>query len=219
MRRRHSRSRLAKIAAAAAVNIFCLWVPAYSATPATANAIAPLNVFARAVSVDVSQVLAWGPMYSRYQKTWKTDALWQDLIGQARAVSSANLIEHVNKLLNRVIYRPDVAVWGEADYWATPSELLRRGGDCEDYAIAKFLTLRELGIPSEQMQIFVLRAEPGSSAHALLVVDTTSGPFVLDNLRSDVYRLTFRLISRVAFSFNDTNMWVPLHPNVAALSQ
>ena len=47
----------------------------------------------------------------------------------------------VNGFFNqRVAFRDDIEVWGQIDYWATPLELLDKGaGDCEDYAIAKYM--------------------------------------------------------------------------------
>ena len=51
----------------------------------------------------------------------------------------------VNGFVNAHRYMPDDRNWGVRDYWATPGEFLTRSGDCEDYAIAKYLSLKELG--------------------------------------------------------------------------
>ena len=58
----------------------------------------------------------------------------------------------VNNFFNQVPYQSDQQCWGKSDYWATPVEMLGVGkADCEDYAIAKFFTLVEMGIPREKL--------------------------------------------------------------------
>jgi len=204
--------RLAKLLAVTAATIAAFCAPARSATQGMSS-----GVFAHAFSVSVSHVLGWTPMYERHLRTAETNPTWQELIVEGRKVFSDARLEHVNGFFNRVVYRSDAAVWGKADYWATPAELLARGGDCEDFAIAKFLALRELGMPSSDMRIIVLRGETEGSDHAILMVETVSGPMILDNLRSDIYRLSSRMALRVAFAFNDTHMWIPGETFLAAL--
>jgi predicted transglutaminase-like cysteine proteinase len=206
MARRLSKWRLATILVTAVASILSTSVQ--SATPAASTGASP-DVFAHAFLTDVSHVVDWGPMYERYQGSSETDTVWQELIAESRKVSSGAALEHVNSLFNRIAYHTDSAAWGKSDYWAAPAEFLTRGGDCEDFAIAKFLALRELGIPSSYLRIMVLRGETEGSDHAILMVETAAGPVILDNLRSDVYRLSSRLASRVAFAFNDVHMWIP----------
>ena len=51
----------------------------------------------------------------------------------------------------RTTYLEDLANYGLPDYWATPLQFLDRDGDCEDYAIAKFVSLRELGFAADEL--------------------------------------------------------------------
>ena len=53
----------------------------------------------------------------------------------------------------------DIIHWNKVDYWATPIEFLAsHGGDCEDFAIAKYFTLIQLGIPEEQLTLTYVKA-------------------------------------------------------------
>jgi predicted transglutaminase-like cysteine proteinase len=131
-------------------------------------------------------------------------------VGIARQLPLAERLRRINRIVNSANYAPDMELWGKADYWATPGELFGRGGDCEDFATAKFLMLRDTGVPSSQMFVLVLHAGFGGAAHAVLIVETEDGPRVLDNLRNRIYPLSGSMARRTAFAINDKTMWVPL---------
>jgi predicted transglutaminase-like cysteine proteinase len=79
-------------------------------------------------------------------------------------------IEAVNDYMNKVAFVPDSKNYGEKDHWATPMEFLARGGDCEDYAVAKYVSLRALGIPKDKMRIAIVNDEVMRMPHAVLIV-------------------------------------------------
>ncbi len=83
--------------------------------------------------------------------------------------------------MNKVRYIGDQKNWGKSDYWATPIEFLTYGGDCEDFAIAKYVSLRALGVPDRAMRIAIVKDTQKGIAHAILIVYTEDGPMVLDN--------------------------------------
>jgi predicted transglutaminase-like cysteine proteinase len=93
----------------------------------------------------------------------------------------------------------DMSVWGQSDYWATPAELIGQGrGDCEDFSIAKYYSLIELGIPVSKLRLVYVKAvQTGPAgtflqAHMVLAYYATpnADPLVLDNLNpSDTARL------------------------------
>jgi predicted transglutaminase-like cysteine proteinase len=116
----------------------------------------------------------------------------------------------INRLVNSAAYVTDLELWGKTDYWATPAELFKRGGDCEDFATAKFLLLRDAGVSSSRMFVLVLRPSLGEAAHAVLVVRTEDGAMVLDNVRKRIYPLSKGMALRTAFAVNDKTMWIPL---------
>jgi predicted transglutaminase-like cysteine proteinase len=106
--------------------------------------------------------------------------------GQAAGLSEVAMLNLVNRSVNSTMkYREDSAIWGVGDYWATPSEMARKGaGDCEDFAIAKFWLLRSLGVPAEQLQLVVLQDTRRQLFHAVLVAHMGADSYVLDNVTS-----------------------------------
>ncbi len=105
-------------------------------------------------------------------------------------------------------------MWGQEDYWATPLEALGKGeGDCEDYAIAKYVTLKQLGVPGEQLRMIYVRARIGRSsitqAHMVLGwYETPSAqPLVLDNLVPSITPAEYRTDLDPLFSFNSQGLW------------
>jgi len=108
-------------------------------------------------------------------------------------------------------------VWGARDYWATPLETLGRGqGDCEDFSIAKYVTLGLLGVPLERLRITYVRAEtglPGSGivqAHMVLAYYPAPGmePLILDNLVGQLHPASRRPDLKPVFGFNSQGLWV-----------
>ncbi|MGQ0486724.1 MAG: transglutaminase-like cysteine peptidase [Hyphomicrobiales bacterium] len=70
-------------------------------------------------------------------------------------------------------------------------------GDCEDYALTKRAQLLARGWPSSALSIAVVRTHRGAK-HAVLVVETTNGRFVLDNLNRSVVpiaRASYRFLT------------------------
>jgi predicted transglutaminase-like cysteine proteinase len=117
----------------------------------------------------------------------------------------------VNGFFNRVPYYEDPVHWGVADYWATPVEALgSNGADCEDYSIAKYLTLKELGLPIERMRITYVRALNLGISHMVLAYYPTpdADPWILDNLTNQVKRGSERTDLEPVYSFNDEDLWM-----------
>lgn len=87
--------------------------------------------------------------------------------------------------------------------------------DCEDYAIAKYMTLKLLGIPTDQLRLIYVRARMGganspiSQAHMVLgyYAAPTAAPVILDNLVDDVMPADRRPDLTPVFSFNDAGLW------------
>lgn len=92
-----------------------------------------------------------------------------------------DMVRGVNKLVNQTRYIVDQRNWGQSDYWATPVEFLKRGGDCEDFAIAKYAALKSLGFPEERLRIAIVQDTVKNIPHAVLVAYTNEGAYILDN--------------------------------------
>lgn len=91
---------------------------------------------------------------------------WQRLHKLAANAPVERQLELVNRFFNRVKFVSDIRHWGEEDYWATPVELLTtNAGDCEDFSIAKYLTLKSMGVPDDQLRVVYVKALELNQAH------------------------------------------------------
>ncbi len=113
----------------------------------------------------------------------------------------------VNAFMNARRYVADERNWGVSDYWATPGEFMSRAGDCEDFAIAKYLSLRELGWDAGDLRVVVVRDSELNVAHAVLVVFFGGRSWVLDNQASRVTETADIGYYRPVFSINETSWW------------
>jgi predicted transglutaminase-like cysteine proteinase len=92
-------------------------------------------------------------------------------------------------------------------YWESPFEFLRHGGQCQDYAIAKYLLLRAAGVPAEQMRMVVLRDAAIDLDHAVLVVYVNGEPMLLDNLRGNIVPARSVSYYHPYYSINENGWW------------
>ncbi|WP_238701073.1 transglutaminase-like cysteine peptidase [Mariprofundus erugo] len=136
---------------------------------------------------------------------------WQELIDDDRGSREWSIINDVNEFFNRIPYISDAQHWHREDYWATPVELLAtNGGDCEDYSIAKYFTLLELGIPDERLRITYVKALRFNQAHMVLAYyeEPESDPLILDNLVDRIKPASSRTDLLPIYSFNGSNLWM-----------
>ena len=108
------------------------------------------------------------------------------IVDSARARDGRARLGEINRAINLAI-RPmsDLAQYGDdIDVWSSPLATLSRGtGDCEDYAIAKFVALRLAGIPAEDLRIVVTRDLLQGEDHAVAAARLDGQWLVLDNRR------------------------------------
>ena len=94
---------------------------------------------------------------------------------------------------------------------ATPLQMISsNGGDCEDYSIAKYFTLRKMGIPEERMRLTYVKALQLDQAHMVLTYFPTpdSEPLILDNLVTDIRLSSERTDLLAVYSFNGNGLWL-----------
>ncbi len=142
---------------------------------------------------------------------------WRSLVQTGNAGADLDQLTKVNLFFNRqVSFADDAAIWGQADYWATPLETLGQGrGDCEDFVIAKYFTLRLIGIAPERLRLVYVRARTGTGeavaaqAHMVLAyyAQPDGEPLVLDNLISDIRPASRRPDLVPVFSFNNEGVF------------
>jgi predicted transglutaminase-like cysteine proteinase len=117
-------------------------------------------------------------------------------------------IAAVNAYGNQKKYVLDIDNYGLEDYWAIPREFLYQNGDCEDFAIFKYLSLRQLGFSTDSMRVVVLRDTNLRIAHAILAVYINGDALVLDNQAQEI--VSQRKIAHYVpiFSINEKSWWM-----------
>lgn len=121
---------------------------------------------------------------------------------------SIELLKAVNLYMNRNRYIVDPVNWGVPDHWSTPDEFFLKSGDCEDYAISKFVTLKRLGVDAARMRLVVLQDENLRAAHAVLAVELDGTYHILDNQVDSVLTHDKILHYRPVYSINEGNWWL-----------
>ena len=184
--------------AAYLVPICLAWALIWPAEPARAAEISPLvTLAALAPPAGPARLLRkWSGALERHASALAAPACtpgpgcvtpaWQRLLARLARAPRAVQLHGVNLFVNAAPYVPDETNWGESDYWESPEELFARGGDCEDYAIAKYLSLRALGLRAAELRLVVLRERASGEAHAVLLVRIDGATLVLDNLTSEL---------------------------------
>lgn len=132
---------------------------------------------------------------------------WQSLLDQLKGVSLRQQIEIANQAMNHHPYVPTEQNWHRSMYWETAFQFLRYGGQCQDYAIAKYLLLRAAGVPADQMRMVVLRDAAIGLDHAVLAVYVDGQPMLLDNLRSDIVPASSVSYYHPYYSINEDGWW------------
>ena len=137
---------------------------------------------------DLSRFSKWNDMWQRHQPA--ADALrsegdssspafcldrpescgrqgWQALVDSQSIADPMLALQAVNRHINTTRYVLDPVNWGVPDYWATPVEFLLKDGDCEDYAISKYITLKHLGFNPASMRLAIVQDLNLRAAHAV----------------------------------------------------
>ncbi|OZG71071.1 hypothetical protein BTA51_23255 [Hahella sp. CCB-MM4] len=132
---------------------------------------------------------------------------WLKLVEQNRLRPMVTKLKAVNDYFNALAYISDEEMWQVEDYWATPLEVISNGkGDCEDLAIAKYFTLRAMGVSSQQLGISYVKSYRLPTAHMVLDYydSRESRPVTLDNLDDTIRE---RPDLNAIYSFNEEHVW------------
>ena len=132
---------------------------------------------------------------------------WAGFIDGLAGLDDLNQLREVQAHLRSVPYILDHQNWGTEDYWETPLEFLTRAGDCEDYSIAKYFSLRRLGFSADQLRIVVLQDENLRLLHAVLAVYLDGDILILDNQIPQVVSHTSIHHYRPLYSINEEAWW------------
>ena len=166
-------------------------------------------------SENLSMFPKWRDALQRFRLEIKTCAgsacratEWLSILDTMRNLGPEEQIRAVNRQMNDKPYITDPVNWHMADYWATPLQFLRKAGDCEDYAISKYMALKELGFKIDDMRIVVLQDTNLNIPHAVLVVFFKERTLVLDNQVSGVVPADRIRHYRPFYSINEEGWWL-----------
>jgi transglutaminase-like putative cysteine protease len=111
----------------------------------------------------------------------------------------------------------DEAQWGVEDHWSSPFETLQtHRGDCEDYAIVKYVALRQAGLPSGVVKIVILRNLFPNEDHAVAAARVNGEWLILDNRSLTLVRDTdmIRATPQFLLDENGVHRFVPSNYSV-----
>ena len=110
----------------------------------------------------------------------------QEILDALKNESDMRKLNIVNSWMNGIRYKSDKKVYGQSDYWATLYEFVGKDkGDCEDYTIAKYYVLKELGIDPKRMKFtyVIYRNRRGNNiSHMVLSYLKIPKPKTLDDI-------------------------------------
>ena len=155
----------------------------------------------------------FGPEARERLEAWKRDAAERKRSPARGAALEFALLSDVNRMLNRVPFVEDSVHWRQVDYWATPAETIGSdGADCEDFSIAKYFLLKELGVPIARLRLTYVKSLRLNQAHMVLAyyARPDAEPLVLDNLEDAVRPASQRQDLIPVYSFNDDEVWIEL---------
>ena len=164
----------------------------------------------------VADELGTQKLFERIQKTHGPAARgrvegWLKLIAENPSKTDQEKLEIANRYFNQLDFVEDAEHWGKEDYWATPMEMLvSNGGDCEDFSIAKYFTLRALRVPETRLRLTYVKSLQLNQAHMVLTYTTEAGamPLVLDNLIPEIKPASQRPDLQPVYSFNVEGLWL-----------
>ena len=137
---------------------------------------------------DTRAFTKWHSVLARFDYEFKQGIntyqgqAWAKFLSKLKGQNAYTQARAVNAYFNRIKFRDDAKNWGTKDLWATPFEFMQRGGDCEDYAIAKYISLRALGVVENALHLTVVFDHTTKLPHAILVLTGNNGQnWILDN--------------------------------------
>ncbi|MDH3661642.1 MAG: transglutaminase-like cysteine peptidase [Alphaproteobacteria bacterium] len=184
------------------------------AAPAAAQSPALFNTVEYR-SNDLDVLPQWKKAMHKIAKEQKTYAAssskavraWQGMIKANKGERQIDQLKAVNNFINQWRYRTDSYNYKTSDYWASPAEFFSRSGDCEDYAIAKYVTLRQMGFSADQLRLVVVKDLERDLAHAVLAAYVDGDVFILDNVNNQVRSQAAVTEYAPYYSVNEQSRW------------
>ncbi len=136
---------------------------------------------------------------------------WRNNMSDYASLPEKQQLEAVNDFFNQLTFVDDIRLWGKKDYWATPLEFLgANAGDCEDFTIAKYFSLLELGVSDTKLRLVYVKALELNQFHMVLAYYSkpSAEPILLDNLNKTILPASKRRDLLPIYSFNGQNLWL-----------
>lgn len=165
-------------------------------------------------SSDTSRFIAWHAALSRYaEETAASQSVahrdWLAFLDSISGYDPRRQLIAVNRFVNAIRYESDRRNWGVDDHWASPAEFFDRGaGDCEDFVIAKYLSLRAVGWPDEALRFVAVHDRKNGDDHAILVAFHAGQVLVLDSSFENVMEADQVPHYRPIYSLNHSYWWL-----------
>lgn len=160
----------------------------------------------------LGKMKAEGPLLKRCAKdtaSCRKHAInpWNQVIASSQGRGRKAKLDQVNRFFNKWPYKLDSELYGISEYWASPIEFMRRSGDCEDYAIAKYFALRQLGLKKDELRVIILFDQIRNIGHAVLAVYEPNDILVLDSLSDIIFSHRKYKHYKPQYSMNETTRW------------
>jgi predicted transglutaminase-like cysteine proteinase len=169
-------------------------------------------------STSLSAFTKWTGMFERFDSALKTPdgqktvQKMQARLEKFKSLPLRAMADKVNSMMNEKPYIIDSKNWDKSDYWETPIEFMAKGGDCEDFAIAKYTALRTLGVPEERLRVAIVQDTLKNIPHAVLVLYMDDGIVVLDNQNKSLMSANAAGRYQPIFSINREAWWLHTTP-------
>ncbi|WP_413702387.1 transglutaminase-like cysteine peptidase [Psychromonas sp. KJ10-10] len=164
----------------------------------------------KASNLNESQIVS--ALIKNYgERAGKRGSAWFNMLEKTYELDELQQIKSVNSFFNLLRFTDDIKLWGVSNYWATPIEFLgANAGDCEDFAIAKYFSLLELGVPDTKMRITMVKSLTLNQYHMVVAYYETPGsiPLILDNIDGIIKPATKRNDLIPVYSFNGKQLWL-----------
>ena len=151
------------------------------------------------------------PFNNLTPKEQKRIEAWENLLKKSKIKNELGILKKTNAFFNKLEFIADTPMMSSADDWLTPYEfLIKGGGDCEDFAIAKYFTAKSLGISKDKLRITYVIIKNRNQAHMILTYYPQPGaePLILDNINKTILPASKRPDLKPVYSFSIDDVWL-----------
>lgn len=132
---------------------------------------------------------------------------WSGLIAELQGLDPLAQLDLAQRFFAAYPYRSDWQRFGKADHWASLADFMQAGGDCEDFALARYRALVAAGFPASRLRVVLVLDGASGDDHAVLAARIGSTTYILDN-RFDEPRPTADMPDyRVRYSINHKGVY------------